>query len=333
MKAMTTREKLLGLLEENREAYLSGEELAKALAVSRAAVWKAVKSLQQEGYPIDAVTNRGYRLSRGGDRLSAPGIRKYLKPEYRDLPITVAEETQSTNTALRALAEAGAPEGTVYLAQGQTGGRGRMGRSFFSPAGTGLYLSLLLRPTAWEPTRAAQLTAVAAAAMCEAIRQVTGKEPGIKWVNDLLLDGKKICGILTEASFSMESGVLEYAVLGLGVNVYPPEGGFPGQLREIAGAVLDTPGEDVRNRIAGEFLNRFLEGYEHPEDRHFLDVYRRRSVAVGREVTVLSGGWERRAFAFGLDDDCRLLVRYPDGTEQALSYGEIRIAINREMKR
>ena len=330
---MTTKEKLLELLEENREEYLSGEELAGTLAVSRAAVWKAVKSLQQEGYPIDAVTNRGYRLSRGGDRLSAPGIRKYLKGACRELPITVVEETQSTNTALRALAEAGAPEGTVYIAQGQTGGRGRMGRSFYSPAGTGLYLSLLLRPTAWEPTRAAQLTAAAAAAMCEAIRQVTGKEPGIKWVNDLLLDGKKICGILTEASFSMESGVLEYAVLGLGVNVYLPEGGFPGQLREIAGAVLDTPGEDVRNRIAGEFLNRFLEGYEHPEDRHFLDVYRRRSIAVGREVTVLSGGWERRAFAFGLDDDCRLLVRYPDGTEQALSYGEIRIAINREAER
>ena len=268
---MTTREKLLGLLEENREAYLSGEELAKALAVSRAAVWKAVKSLQQEGYPIDAVTNRGYRLSRGGDRLSAPGIRKYLKPEYRDLPITAAEETQSTNTALRALAEAGAPEGTVYIAQGQTGGRGRMGRSFFSPAGTGLYLSLLLRPTAWEPTRAAQLTAAAAAAMCEAIRQVTGREPGIKWVNDLLLEGKKVCGILTEASFSMESGVLEYAVLGLGVNVYRPEGGFPGELEGIAGAVLESPGEDVRSRLAGEFLNRFLAGYTHPEDRHFLE--------------------------------------------------------------
>ena len=325
---MITKEKLLELLEENREEYLSGEELAGTLAVSRAAVWKAVKSLQQEGYPIDAVTNRGYRLSRGGDRLSAPGIRKYLKDACRELPITVVEETQSTNTALRALAEAGAPEGTVYIAQSQTGGRGRMGRSFFSPAGTGLYLSLLLRPTTWEPARAAQLTAVAAAAMCEAIREVTGKEPGIKWVNDLLLDGKKVCGILTEASFSMESGVLEYAVLGLGVNVYPPEGGFPKELGEIAGAVLDTPGEDVRNRLAGEFLNRFLEGYAHPEDRSFLEIYRRRSVAVGREVTVLSGGHERRAFAFGVDDDCRLLVRYDNGTEQALSYGEIRIAID-----
>ena len=325
---MITKEKLLELLEENREEYLSGEELAGTLAVSRAAVWKAVKSLQQEGYPIDAVTNRGYRLSRGGDRLSAPGIRKYLQDACRELPITVVEETQSTNTALRALAEAGAPEGTVYIAQSQTGGRGRMGRSFFSPAGTGLYLSLLLRPTTWEPARAAQLTAAAAAAMCEAIRQVTGKEPGIKWVNDLLLDGKKVCGILTEASFSMESGVLEYAVLGLGVNVYPPEGGFPKELGEIAGAVLDTPGEDVRNRLAGEFLNRFLAGYAHPEDRSFLDTYRRRSVAVGRDITVLSGGHERRAFAFGVDDDCRLLVRYDDGTEQALSYGEIRIAID-----
>ena len=325
---MSTKEKLLELLEENREEYLSGEELAGTLAVSRAAVWKAVKSLQQEGYPIDAVTNRGYRLSRGGDRLSAPGIRKYLKDACRELPITVVEETQSTNTALRALAEAGAPEGTVYIAQSQTGGRGRMGRSFFSPTGTGLYLSLLLRPTTWEPARAAQLTAAAAAAMCEAIREVTGKEPGIKWVNDLLLDGKKVCGILTEASFSMESGVLEYAVLGLGVNVYPPEGGFPKELEGVAGAVLDAPGEDVRNRLAGEFLNCFLAGYAHPEDRSFLEIYRRRSVAVGRDITVLSGGHERRAFAFGVDDDCRLLVRYDDGTEQALSYGEIRIAID-----
>ena len=333
MKAMTTKEKLLELLEGSREVYLSGEELAKTLAVSRAAVWKAVKSLQQEGYPIDAVTNRGYRLSRGGDRLSAPGIRKYLEPGYRDIPITVAEETRSTNTALRALAEAGAPEGTVYIAQGQTGGRGRMGRSFYSPAGTGLYLSLLLRPVSWKPARAAQLTAAAAAAMCEAIREVTGKEPGIKWVNDILLDGKKVCGILTEASFSMESGVLEYAVLGLGVNVYPPEGGFPEELEGVAGALLDAPGEDVRNRLAGEFLNRFLSGYEHPEDRSFLDTYRRRSVAVGREVTALSGGHERRAFAYAVDDDCRLLVRYDDGTEQALSYGEIRITIDQGEER
>lgn len=330
---MTTREKLLGLLESHREEYLSGEELAKTLAVSRAAVWKAVKSLQQEGYPIDAVTNRGYRLSRGGDRLSAPGIRKYLEPGYRDIPITVAEETLSTNTALRALAEAGAPEGTVYIAQGQTGGRGRMGRSFYSPAGTGLYLSLLLRPVSWKPARAAQLTAAAAAAMCEAIREVTGKEPGIKWVNDILLDGKKVCGILTEASFSMESGVLEYAVLGLGVNVYPPEGGFPKELEGVAGAVLNAPGEDVRSRLAGEFLNRFLAGYERPEDRSFLDTYRRRSVAVGREVTVLSNGHERRAFAYAVDDDCRLLVRYDDGTEQALSYGEIRITIDHAEER
>ena len=330
---MSTKEKLLELLEENREEYLSGEELAGTLAVSRAAVWKAVKSLQQEGYPIDAVTNRGYRLSRGGDRLSAPGIRKYLKGACRELPITVVEETQSTNTALRALAEAGAPEGTVYIAQSQTGGRGRMGRSFYSPAGTGLYLSLLLRPTTWEPARAAQLTAAAAAAMCEAIRQVTGKEPGIKWVNDLLLDGKKVCGILTEASFSMESGVLEYAVLGLGVNVYRPEGGFPGELGEIAGAVLESPGEDVRSRLAGEFLNRFLAGYAHPEDRSFLEIYRRRSVAVGREVTVLSGGTERRAFAYGVDDACRLLVRCDDGSEQALSYGEIRVKIDKETER
>lgn len=330
---MTTKERLLELLERGREEYLSGEELAKMLEVSRAAVWKAVKSLQQEGYSIDAVTNRGYRLGRGGDLLSAPGIRKYLKPEYRALPITVVEETVSTNTALRNLAESGAPEGSVYLAGCQTGGKGRMGRSFYSPGGTGLYLSLLLRPVSWEPARAAQLTAAAAAAMSESIRAVTGKESGIKWVNDLLLDGKKVCGILTEAAFSMESGVLEYAVVGLGVNVYIPEGGFPEELAPIAGALLETKGEDVKNALAGEFLNRFLDSYHHPEARGFLETYRARSIAVGREVTVLSARKERRALAYGVDDNCRLLVRYEDGSEEALSYGEIRVKIDSETER
>lgn len=330
---MTTKEKLLELLEGSREEYLSGEELAKMLEVSRAAVWKVVKSLQQEGYSIDAVTNRGYRLSRGGDRLSAPGLRKYLKPEYRALPITVVEETVSTNTSLRNLAESGAPEGTVYLAGRQTGGKGRMGRAFYSPGETGLYLSLLLRPVSWQPAAAAQLTAAAAAAMAESIRAVTGKETGIKWVNDLLLDGKKVCGILTEAAFSMESGVLEYVVLGLGVNVYMPKGGFPEELAPIAGALLETEGEDVKNALAGHFLNRFLDGYHHPEDRSFLKTYRARSVAVGREVTVLSGASGRKAFAYGIDDQCRLLVRYPDGSEEALSYGEIRVKIDSETER
>lgn len=330
---MTTKERLLELLERSREEYRSGEELAKALEVSRAAVWKAVKALRQEGYPIDAVTNRGYRLGRGGDLLSAPGIRKFLKPEYRALPVTVAEETVSTNTDLRNLAEAGAPEGTVFLAGCQSGGRGRMGRAFYSPGGTGLYMSLLLRPVSWQPTAAAQLTAAAAAAMAESIRAVTGKETGIKWVNDLLLEGKKVCGILTEAAFSMESGVLEYAVVGLGVNVYAPAGGFPEELAPVAGALLETEGEDVKNALAGEFLNRFLDSYHHPQDRSFLETYRARSVVVGREVTVLSGSSGRKAFARGIDDQCRLLVSYPDGTGEALSYGEIRVKFQNETER
>ena len=145
---MTTKERLLEHLELHREVYLSGEELAKMLEVSRAAVWKAVKSLQQEGYPIDAVTNRGYRLGRGGDLLSAPGLRKYLKPEYRSLDVTVLPTANSTNAVVRQRAAEGAAEGCVVIAREQTAGRGRLGRRFFSPPDTGLYLSLLLRPAA-----------------------------------------------------------------------------------------------------------------------------------------------------------------------------------------
>ena len=199
---VTTKERLLTLLETRRGSFLSGEEAARELAVSRAAVCKAVKALRQAGYPIDAVTNRGYRLSEQGDVLSAQGIAKYLNPELRPL---VEKTLDSTNAAVRRLAEQGAPEGTVVLAGSQTQGRGRYGRTFYSPEDTGVYLSLLLRP-AGDPQQTVLLTAAAAAAMCQAMEALGVENPGIKWVNDIFLSGRKVCGILCEASFSLETG-------------------------------------------------------------------------------------------------------------------------------
>ena len=194
---MTTREQLLELLENSRGTYFSGEEIARILRVSRAAVWKAVKALRQEGYAIDAVTNKGYCLSPETDILSAQGVGKYLKGEYRELEVQVLPTVPSTNALVRERANQGCPEGLTVIANTQTAGRGRMGRSFFSPPETGLYLSLLLRPTRYEPRQAVRLTAVAAVAMCEAIEAVSGREAGIKWVNDVYVQGKKVCGILT----------------------------------------------------------------------------------------------------------------------------------------
>lgn len=325
---MTTKEKLLALLEDSKGTFFSGEEIARTLQVSRAAVWKAVNALREDGYTIDAATNKGYRLSPDSDILSPQGIRRFLKPEYRDLDLTVLPTAPSTNALVREKANQGCPEGCVIVACEQTDGRGRYGRQFFSPGDTGVYLSLLLRPTAYSPQQATCLTAAAAAAMCQAIEAVTGQQPGIKWVNDIFLHGKKVCGILTEAAVGLETGTLNYMVLGAGVNLYPPAEGFPEEIQSIAGSVLERSCPEAKNRLVGEFLNRFWDFYSHPECRAYLEDYRARSLAIGRNVTVLSAGKAVSAYAYGIDDDFRLLVRYENGDTEALSYGEIRIQLD-----
>lgn len=324
---MTTKEKLLALLEDSKGTFFSGEEIARTLQVSRAAVWKAVNALREDGYTIDAATNKGYRLSPDSDILSPQGIRRFLKPEYRDLDLTVLPTAPSTNALVREKANQGRPEGCVIVACEQTDGRGRYGRQFFSPIDSGVYLSLLLRPTAYSPQQATCLTAAAAAAMCQAIEAVTGQQPGIKWVNDIFLHGKKVCGILTEAAVGLETGTLNYMVLGAGVNLYPPVKGFPEEIQPIAGSVLERSCPEAKNRLVGEFLNRFWDFYTHPECRTYLEDYRSRSLAIGQNVTVLSAGRAVSAYAYGIDDDFRLLVRYENGDTEALSYGEIRIQL------
>lgn len=319
---MTTKEQLLTLLEARQGSFVSGEELAGALSLSRAAVCKAIKALRQEGCAIEAITNRGYRLSPDSDILSAQGVKKHLNPNFQ---ITVSPSVDSTNTLLRSMAEQGAPEGTVVIANAQTKGRGRRGRTFYSPGNTGIYLSLLLRPVHADPRQTVTLTAAAAVALCQAMEAISGAEPQIKWVNDIFLNGRKVSGILSEAAFGLESGVPEYVVVGVGINVYTPEGGFPPELAEIAGALWDRPVPGGKNRLAAEFLNRFWALYTAGDPSSFLEDYRRRSLVVGKDITVIAGGAETPARALGIDDNCRLLVRYENGETAALSYGEVRI--------
>ena len=314
-----TKEKLLELLERSRGTYYSGAEIAKDLEVSRNAVWKAVKTLQAQGYPIDAVTNRGYCLAKDSDVLSAAAIEKAL--EGGPWQIRILETVPSTNSLVRELANSGAPEGTVVIAQAQTQGRGRMGRSFCSPRDTGLYLSLLLRPRDFSPDQALQLTTMAASALCLAIEETTGIQPGIKWVNDLFLNRKKICGILTEAGFNLETGHLDYVVVGLGLNLYPPRDGFPDGLQNVAGSLLEQPVPDLKNRISARFLSLFADYYQNHRFQEAAQVYRSRSILVGKTVSVAG----KEATVLDITDRCQLLVAYPDGTEQALSYGEVTI--------
>lgn len=323
---MTLKDKIIELLDFNRGAYLSGEEIAAMLNVTRASVWKAVKSLQKEGYEISAVTNKGYCLSEYTDILSLPGISKYLSTEAGELCIEVHKKVDSTNTMMRQRAVSGSAEGCVIIAGEQTNGRGRFGRSFYSPSDTGIYMSLLLRPTL-TTDNSVLITTSAAVAVCEAIEKILSKTPQIKWVNDIYIDGKKVCGILTEASLGLESGMLEYVVLGIGVNVYRPDNGFPDEIKHIAGTIFETRQSDMRNRLAAEILNRFVNYYHVLDQKDFIDEYRRRSLVIGRNIMVLLQNSFIPATALDIDDNCRLKVRYADGREEYLYSGEISIKV------
>ncbi len=321
---MSVRDDVLFQLEQHRDSFISGQELAQKLFVTRNAVWKAVEALREQGYAIEAVTNRGYRLQEGSSIFSAQSVRRYLGDDDSWFTVEIADTVTSTNTVLKERANAGAPEGTVLIAQQQTGGRGRQGRSFASPKGTGLYTSILLRPK-MKAEEALFLTTAVAVAVAETIEEVSGQKAGIKWVNDIWIGDLKVCGILTEASFDLEAGGLEYAVVGWGINLAEPEGGFPEELRGVAGAVFsDPPGNDTRSRLSAGILRRFLYYYRTLSSRTFLQGYRDRSILIGRPVAIL-GKEEQEALVLGIDDDCRLHVRLPDGQERFLSSGEVRV--------
>lgn len=318
---VATKDKLLRMLEERRGCYVSGAKLARELGVSRNAVWKAVESLRREGYDVAAVTNKGYTLSQENDPVSPESIGRHL-PDGHPFGISVRKRVDSTNAEARRRALEGAPEGTVVVAEEQTRGKGRPGKSFYSPASTGLYLSIVLRPSL-RADQAQYLTTAAAVAGAQAVEQVAKKEALIKWVNDIYCEGKKVAGILTEGAIDMESGRFEHAVLGIGVNVKSPEGGFPSDLAEIAGAVCDDGNGAVRSELAARILSNFWELYRTIESRSFYEEYRRRCFLLGKPIVVARGGTRIRAKAVDLTEDFKLVIELPDKTTLELPYGEV----------
>ena len=319
-----TKDLVLETLWANADENLSGEELASRLSLSRAAVWKAVEQLRAEGYLIESAPRRGYRLLSRSDVLSAAGILRHLKSQ--GLRLRYEPEIGSTNTALKELANAGEPAGLALVAGRQSAGRGRMGRSFYSPGDTGVYLSLLLRPTL-PAAEATGLTACAAVAVAETLEELSGRSAQIKWVNDIFMAGRKVCGILTEAALDCESGQMSYAVLGVGVNALEPPGGFPPELRDIAGAVFrerDLP--ELRCRIAAGILDRLWAFCGGETIAYCFEPYRARSLVLGREVELLSPGQEPiPARVLALEQDYALRVRLADGSERRVQSGEVRV--------
>ncbi len=266
-------------------------------------------------------------MTKENDVLSKAGIQRYLRnPGIR---VTVYPTISSTNTVLKQMAAENAPAGTALVAAEQTAGRGRLGRSFYSPDGSGLYMSLLLRPEG-TAERATMLTPCAAVAAAGALEEVTGVHPGIKWVNDLFVEGKKVCGILTEAGLDCETGRISYAVVGIGINLRKPKEGFPEEIREIAGAAVgDRTIPDLRNRIAARTLEKLTEYARDPGSDEVFEEYRSRLMMPGRTIQILSQGKAPKpALALALERDYALRVRMRDGSEQMLRTGEISIRMD-----
>lgn len=321
---MSIKDRLLHLLEQNKGNYISGEEIADALICSRTAVWKAVNALRQEGYEIAAVTNRGYILSEQSDILSVSAVKQYLTEEYH---VCVYQELVSTNTVLKQLAvNEHAPEKTVVISDYQTAGKGRLGRSFYSPKGSGLYMSMLLRPKG-KVTDHLILTAQAAVAVYRGVKETTGIELDIKWVNDLYYQGKKVCGILSEGQTNFENGQIDFVIIGIGINLYEPESGFPDEIRERAGTIFGKVSEGryvQRNRLAAEIIRQM---YQLAREVSLAPEYIERNMVPGKPITVIDGSRTRRAKAVKILPDGRLQIEEEDHTLTDLVYGEVSVRI------
>ena len=313
---MSLKNDILSELEVRRGTAVSGQELSEKYGVSRNAVWKAINALKKEGHSIASSTRRGYVLEQESDVLSPEGIRTALPERLQDMDIHVLEETGSTNNECKRLIAGGISGYTLVVADRQTAGKGRLGRSFFSPEGS-IYMSLAFRTDA-EIADAVKLTTAASVAVVKAVEALTPSRPQIKWVNDVYLDGKKICGILTEGVTDIESGRVRHIVIGIGLNCGTEP--FPPELRDVA-ASIDRGGVS-RSRFVAAIAAELIACIEGAD---FMDYYRSHSCVLGKKINCIRNGVATPATALAIDDCGALIVRMEDGSEQRLNTGEISV--------
>lgn len=308
-----------------RGGVVTGKEIGERFGITRSAVWRHIKVLRSKGYNIRSRTNSGYYLETEKSIMSAAEITAKLKTERIGRNIDVFADLDSTNTFTKSLALLGTAEGKTVIAENQKFGRGQLGHGFYSPAGSGIYMSVLTRP-ALTVMQSQLLTTAAATAVTDALKTVTGVDFGIKWVNDIysLKSGKKICGILAEATACIEAARLEYAVIGVGINVNNTF--FPKELKGIASSLfLETGRYFSRNEIAAEILNALEKRIAQVESGEFLTDYRARSIVIGKLVAVTMGKESFEAKVLGIDDFGRLIVKQSDGEVTVISSGSIRL--------
>ena len=329
----STKEQVLMLLIENPHG-ISGNEIGQRLFLVRNSIWKAIEGLRQDGFIINGTSGRGYQIQwpGEGDILAEANIRQYLHNNSL-FTFQVHSSIDSTNSHAKQLAQAGAPPFTVVVAAEQTMGRGRMGRSFLSAHDCGVYISLIL-PATWpshdtasQPTfaTAGLVTAFAAVAACRSVRQVCGLECDIKWVNDLFVGNRKICGILTEGGGEIESGSLSYMVVGIGINTRKTTS--PPELKSIITSVEAEIGNPPsRPQLIAALLDQFAQLESQLVTKQFMEEYRNRSNLIGRIVSVHQGNSSYLATAVDIDDSGGLMVEV-GGMRQLINSGEVSVRL------
>ncbi len=322
------RGKILSMLRKSEGQFVSGQSICDSLGVSRTAVWKQIGQLKDDGYEIDSVPRKGYRMTASPDRLTEEEISPKLTTKGIGRHFIYIETVDSTNNLAKAEARKGCPHGTVVAAEHQTGGRGRSGRTWASTYGDAMQMSIVLRPDS-EPERASAITQIGAAAVALALESM-GFSPAIKWPNDVLLSGKKVCGILTEMSCELDK--IDFIVMGIGVNANNPE--FPPEISDLATSLFL---EGNRRHIDRRDLMAIILNLFEPLYRDFAtgdtststDVCRRLSWLKGKSVSFEKDGEIVEAVAGDIDERGRLEIFRPDGTKETVFSGEVHIGMGR----
>ena len=320
-----TKYEVLTILIKEKE-YISGEIISKKLGISRAAVNTAVKALKNDGYDIQAFTNKGYKLMNYPDKLNIGELMAFIDGE-RIANVICLEDIDSTNEEVKRLAAKGAEAGLAVISNHQSKGKGRKGRGFVSPFDKGIYLSYLLKPET-VPENISEITAWTAVAMCKAISNICQIKPDIKWINDLLVENRKICGILTEMSVEAESMRVQYIVIGIGINANHVIEDFPEELKESAGSIFLKTGEIVnRAKLAAEMIKELdqlvLDWPKNKEE--YISYYRKYCDTIGSDIYYFTGDDKVEARAIGIDENFGLIVKLHDGEEKVLSSGEVSV--------
>lgn len=322
---MSVKSNLLKELEKNKGNIVSGGNLSKTLNVSRTSIWKQIEELRKDGYHIISHPNKGYSLSYETDLISKEGILPYLKDCYSNISINTYKTLESTNKTAKELSVNGAESGTVIISEEQTMGRGRLGRKFYSPSNSGIYMSIILKPNL-TVSDSVLITTAASVAVCRAIERVTTIKAQIKWINDIFINNKKICGILTEASTDFESGTINHIILGIGINFNTPKENFPKEIQNTAGSIFTTSSNKIsRNQLCAEIINEVLSIIEDIKNYNFIDEYKKRSIVLNKDILYIRNGISKKGKAIDINDDGSLVVKNENDEIIILNSGEVSI--------